>query len=824
MAIKPNQLIGKEKNSQYIIKKEFTDRDFPKKEFFRLIEEIKEENANDKPRYHVLNYYGMGGIGKSTLLQEIKNIVRSQYTDIIYSFADLANVSFRNSGKLLLELTKSFSTSELIFHHFSLAYAIYFQKCNKDSIYNHEEHRIFNEDLGLVADFLSIMDGLGVLGIIPGVVNKIYALSYKRIHLDKELKEDLKKLELMDSSRIEKLLPAFFAYDLKKYMKQNNKENVIIFIDTFEALWTHGKNDITRFNQDLFIRELISHLPGVLFTICSREIIDWKNIDAEWESVLNPILLEKFSNVDAENFLIKCGIQEIDIRNKMIDVSLGHPYHLNLLVDTYAEMKNTGIVPESKLFAANSRAILESFFLYLQTDEIAIIKIISIARMYDYGLFKYLLAHFPTGYPVTMFEEFNKFSFINHLGNGYYHIHEIMRKDISRVISPQLLNDVHKCISEYYISLIQENSFSYEKIKVFTNECIYHLGKYLTKDDFAIFVKKNFFSYFQAMQYQGESVYLLNVFANIYDYIDYDADIQLYEIYTDMIMLNGNFREAVFILDSFLKKYSLIEISNNQDILHLYVKKLKHQMVFIPLQDTIQALETILPFLDCKTFPHQYLELLYTKGNMLLEQGNYEECKKLFDYILHVAELNHLKDIKCRVLRKISDYYLTMNDVYNADLSCVNGIKIAEEFSYHRYKNYLECTQAEIYRKLKLFEKAKKKYKDCQETFCSLGINPWIAHTELGLAMIDLEQNQFCSMMEHLETAKKIYVNWNHEWGIIHVNLISLQGKYKQSQQIEYEQVLNLKKKCNSMGYLSTLQALEALENDKILSSNLLFL
>ncbi len=49
-------------------------------------------------------------------------------------------------------------------------------------------------------------------------------------------------------------------------------------------------------------------------------------------------------------------------------------------------------------------------------------------------------------------------------------------------------------------------------------------------------------------------------------------------------------------------------------------------------------------------------------------------------------------------------------------------------------------------------------------------------------------------------------------------------GVYKQSQQIEYEQVLNLKKKCNSMGYLSTLQALEALENDKILSSNLLFL
>ena len=823
MAIQPRQLIGSEKHQKYKIEKKFTDRDSPKEEFHKLMVQLSSEN-DDNFHYHVLNYYGIGGIGKSSLINELKKVINAKYVDTIYTFADLANINTQNSGRLLLELTKNFSEPNLKFYHFSLAYAIYFQKCNKDIIYNYDKHLVFNEEFGLIADFFSIIEGLGILGIIPGMVNKIYDVSYKKFHLEKELQNDLKQLELMNTTNIEKILPAFFAYDLKQFIKKNPQKKIVIFIDTYEALWQHGKNDATIFSQDSYVRELISHLPRVLFTICSREAIDWKILDSEWEKILTPVLLERFSKNDANDFLLKCGIAEQDIREKMIDVSLGHPYHLDLMIDTYFEMKNFGINPESNLFALDTRTILECFFKYLQVEEIAVIKIVSVARMYDYTLFRHLLLCFPSGYPITMFDEFNKFSFISCLGNGYYHVQEIMRKDILEVISPQLLQDIHKHISDYYISLIEKKRLSYENMKLCVKECIYHAGKYLSQNDYIEYVKKNFFSFMLAMQLKGESTYLYGILLNLYDYVNYDIDEGIFEIYTDMIMLNGNFRVAASELDMFLKKYSLTDITQKGSILHLYVKKLKHQMIFTPLQETIQSIEVILSFLNIGTFPHQYLELLYTKGNMLLEQGYFEKCKKIFSYILEKAEDNQLEDIICRVLRKLVDCCLILNDVTHAHLHYVNGIQIATDNNYDRYKNYLDCSKAEIYRKLKLFEQSKRTYKECQHRFYLLGITPWIAHTELGLAMIDLEQNQFVAMEGHLKTAKNIYKNYDHEWGLIHTNLIYLQGKYKQSQKLELNELLKLEKKCKNMGYLFVLDTLKSLENGNLISSNLLFL
>ena len=62
---------------------------------------------------------------------------------------------------------------------------------------------------------------------------------------------------------------------------------------------------------------------------------------------------------------------------------MGHPYQLDLLADTYMEMKNKNIVPQANLFANNAREILACFFKYLQAEEIAVINILSIPRFYE---------------------------------------------------------------------------------------------------------------------------------------------------------------------------------------------------------------------------------------------------------------------------------------------------------------------------------------------------------------------------------------------------------------------------------------------------------
>ena len=277
---------------------------------------------------------------------------------------------------------------KILFYHFGLAYAIYLKKTHRDTILANREHSIVNDDLGFVAEILSTIDGLGIIGVIPGVINRIYNVAYNKLHLDAEVEEDLQKMEVMSASQCEKLLPAFFAYDLNKYLKKETKKIIVIFLDTYEALWNQIKNDITKFSQDQFVRELISQLPGVLFVISSREYLDWKLIDSDWDCYIKQYEIKSLEDTDVNLFLVNCGIKELDIRNKMQLISMGVPYHLDILVDTYIEMKNKNITPRVEMFANNAREILECFFKFLQEEEISVIKIISIPRFYNGSVVK----------------------------------------------------------------------------------------------------------------------------------------------------------------------------------------------------------------------------------------------------------------------------------------------------------------------------------------------------------------------------------------------------------------------------------------------------
>ncbi len=822
MAIEPKNLLGEKNQKQYSAKKEFTDRKYYKDIFFQTLKKIKEEKEVENIKYHVLNFYGIGGIGKSCLQMELCTEVACD-NNIIYAQADFANISNRDIANLLLELAKCFESKKVLFYHFGLAYAIYFEKTHKDMISASNTRQIIDEKLGFIAEVLSTIEGLGILGIIPGAINKIYNASYNKMHLDVEIKEDLKKMEYMSISQCEQFLLAFFAYDLSKYLKREADKTAIIFLDTYEALWGQIKNDITKFNQDQFVRDLISQLPGVLFVIGGREYLEWQTIDPDWNNYLEQYRIERLKDADADSFLEKCGVSEGDIREKMLSISMGHPYHLDILVDTYFEMKNKNIIPHVDLFANNTREILKCYFKYLQPEEIAVIKIISIPRCYNFELFNHLLINFPTGYSITLFHEFNKFSFVAKMDNGTYHIHEIMRKDLLEIIPEELFQQINKTISEY-LFLHFQRSLVYDEKKLLIRECVYHLKSYMNKQAYIDFILSNILEYFIELQFKGESAYLYDVLSDVFSYIEYADCIELYEIYTDMIMLNGNFKEAVSNIDYFLKDYTIEQVSQDRNILQLYVKKIKHQMVYLSLDETISAIEYLKPFISDTLFHHQYLELLYTEGNMFFEKGMLQESILCFNDVIARSEEFNLVDMKCRALRKKADYFLVINDVYQAKEVCSIGLEIAKTNGMNRYENYFECTQAEIYRKLKLFEQAKKIYISSQRKFLELGIQPWIAHTELGLAMIDLEQENYSAVILHLDVAEHIYEKYCHTWGLIHTLLIRLQADFLQKGKISPKMYNDLNSKCKRYGYTYAMEILHKLNRGECLTTSLMFL
>ncbi|WP_286904599.1 tetratricopeptide repeat protein [Clostridium sp. UBA1652] len=823
MAINSKFTIGKTESSRFYINKNFTDRDLPKKAFKKKLDQIIKERYEDKNKHHILTYYGIGGVGKSSLQKELKKQAKSFYEDTIYTSVDLANIPNQSTSRMLLELSMSFSNKNIQMTHFSIAYALYFQKSNKDILYNHNKKVIFDENLGIVADVLSVMDGLGILGIIPNMVNKLYELTNYKLNLDKDLKEDLKRLELMDVADIENLLPEFWAYDIRKYIESNKDKIIVVFLDTYEALWSNDKNEITKFSRDEAIRKMISKLPGVLFVISGRESLEWSDLDSDWKDAIEQHKLERLDETNAHDFLKGCNIIESDIRDQMIKVSFGHPYYLDLLVDTYVEIKNSQVIPTKELFATNKREILECFFRYLQEKEIEAIKLLSVTRYYNYSLFCHLLSKLPIGYPITKFEEFNKLSFVNQLTEDNYHIHELMQKEVIEFISPELYRKVNLLVINYYNAQITDE-ISYEKLKLSIKECIYHYSNILEPQLFQKTIVDLYYKYFKIFQNRGESLYLHEILNKVYSYLKYDINEDLFEIYSDMIMLNGKFKEAVNLLDKYLEEYDIKEISQNEKLLQLYVKKAKHQMTYESIDNTLSLLDSIESFIEIDTKPRQYAELIYTRANMLLIKGSYDEAKGFLDQVIDIAIKYCFYDLQCRALRKIADYYLFKKEERKADAAYMEGTKIAKNYGYERYAHYLECTRAEIYRKLKLFEQARKTYTRCCENFQALGVTPWVAHTNLGLALIEIEKGNYSYALKILEKCMDIYIQTHHTWGKIHVKIIQLQCRYLNEEKISNEDFSDIKLECKKRGYITSLLQVDALEANQVIISNLIFL
>ncbi|MEA1983261.1 MAG: tetratricopeptide repeat protein, partial [Campylobacterota bacterium] len=281
----------------------------------------------------------------------------------------------------------------------------------------------------------------------------------------------------------------FFAYDIDNYKKKHPQKKVVIFLDTYEALWQNVRNESNRLSQDVWIRDgLVSELQNVLFVICGREKIIWAEDDSAWESDLNQHILGGLSENDAKSFLDSCNIEDIVIQDEIIKSSEGLPFYLDLSVDTYYKIKDSGKTPSVQDFSEVGKDdIFERFMRYLSLQEKETLKVLAHARFYTKDIFSLLVDTFKTAYPVTAMAELNTFSFISQEDDIFF-IHDLMRKSLISSQSTDLKEDVNTTLFNLYDEKLQDldiKNISEESIEAL-HEAFYHkecLGDINVLDD-----------------------------------------------------------------------------------------------------------------------------------------------------------------------------------------------------------------------------------------------------------------------------------------------------------------------------------------------------
>jgi len=772
MPIQPKFQIGR-KERRYFATKTFTDRELPREVFFNHLNSINQRPSHTE-EYDVIVYYGVGGIGKTSLQKQLKLELSDYDSHALYTSIDFRDTAFHSPARALLELVREIKyLKKITFPHFELAYSLYFYKRNPDTTYNEKKFRFANE-LSILGNIIGTLDGLGIAGSLTGIVGKLYD-SGKRWNLKKEVKEQLIELENCSIQEIEERLIAFFAYDIQQAIEKYNIKNTVIFLDTFEALWASVTNKITVHSKDKWVRELIGSLPNVLFVICGREYLEWEKYDSDWKDILDHHIIENLSSKDAESFLVNCGIKEKDIRSKIISSSGGHPYHLDLSVDTYFEIKNRGETMEVSKFGSNQREILDRFLQYLTDEEIETLKIMTIPRYYTEELFSYLLNEHPTGYAVTRYHDFNKFSFISKEEEKLF-IHALMRQGILEYSNQALVTKVHQSLAVYFDGLVQKYStanLNTEKEIQALEESIFHHQAYMDKEEFLHWLSSTCLPTLRKLQLRGETNFLRQVLEQLY--LEHGANSlgnHLMQILIDMVHLNGEYGSAITMIEELFANRDIKEILASKEKAHLIIRKVHHQMFSLPVKPLINELLSYENIVGEKKWPEEYNELLFMLGgNLGVLSGDLTFSREWLVRSIRYANETGLNNYLIRALRKYADILKVNGHLKWAIDCCEIGIDIARKGGYDRYEAILVCTLADLHRMKEDYTLAEDLLSEAMKQIKKVGIKGWEAHVYLSKGELNLQRGMLEEAGHYFNLAIDIYQTIKQEWGLIQANI-----------------------------------------------------
>ncbi|HEX2095280.1 MAG TPA: tetratricopeptide repeat protein [Longimicrobiaceae bacterium] len=420
----------------------FTDRD----EFIAAFDAARRGIPRD--RHHVLVYYGVGGIGKTALLQELRRRLREDAPWVAHAGLDLRDASARLPAAALVRLRAALRDGYGVpFPTFDIAFAAYWRLANPHLPLAKSELKLLEES-EIAGEIVSIVEDIPGVGLIPKIGGVLHRMGRSATEWWRRRgQEELRNIaSLDDPNAVEDWLPTFWGADVRAWLADEPNRRAVVFLDTYEALW-EGRGRGERGTQpDEWIREWAGHLQGVLVVVAGREMLRWTDEDPSWKGLIDQRLVGGLAPEDADRFLRDAGVAGPEVRAAIVERSRGVPFYLDLAVDTYERIRaGEGRAPLPDEFDENLGALLGRLLHYLGIEQRAALFTLSVPETFDLERFTELMQAFSTGYPATSagLAELRRFSFVEEPESGRYSLHALMREALAAKHDPAERARVH---------------------------------------------------------------------------------------------------------------------------------------------------------------------------------------------------------------------------------------------------------------------------------------------------------------------------------------------------------------------------------------------
>jgi tetratricopeptide (TPR) repeat protein len=327
----------------------------------------------DLPRRNILNFYGIGGIGKSTLLRKLMR----EIPDSTEHFAASLLVDFQEPTSFSTEdfiLRLRTTVGELGRHcpAFDLALAFYWATVHPDtplSAYTRKNtvlHRA-SEKVGLSEEVQNVVadvaSAVASASAIAASGTRLAALVAKKLRESGRKRHAIQSCPILpmflDANEIESALtylPSLLAWDLA----EQDTSQLVVFLDTFEEVTARGRQVERLFERMVYL------LPNVLFVIAGRNKLDWHRPeltgaldfvgpecwpDLESAASGRTWLVGDLSAEDADTYLqdrLRVGDSPAipaHIRAQLVTQSGGWPIYLDLAVESFQQASREGAAP-----------------------------------------------------------------------------------------------------------------------------------------------------------------------------------------------------------------------------------------------------------------------------------------------------------------------------------------------------------------------------------------------------------------------------------------------------------------------------------------------
>jgi tetratricopeptide (TPR) repeat protein len=382
------------------------------------------QRVGDGPR--VVNLVGVGGIGKSRLLRELR---QHHCGDARTTQLDLQIPSMRRQEDALAAMRAELAGQGVGFDRFDIAYAVLWQRL-------HPHLRIARRELPFVdesevlGELIDGAAGVPVVGTAVGLARLLDRASTAR-HRKQRIRTDatLHQLDELNTADLVDAVTYLFAQDLREASKERP---YVVFVDAYEALVPSPLRSGRIGSDDVWLRDLLLQLDRGMVAVASREPLAWQAYDPEWAEVIQVIEVGELP-VDARHqILTEYGLDDPAEVEAVAAASAGVPFYLHLAVDAG---RTTQV--RARTSVVSTEEILQRFLHNVSPQEIRALELLSVARVFDFEVFHAVGRAFSVGNDRVTWESLTAYSFIFPAVGSGVRMHQLMRSALHQRLSPE---------------------------------------------------------------------------------------------------------------------------------------------------------------------------------------------------------------------------------------------------------------------------------------------------------------------------------------------------------------------------------------------------